>query len=963
MQVKSSAPRSGATRLGLLRLRATKRFKSVATLTTAALAAAAALLAPFVSPPTVLAGANGGDLAQQKPKWKIDKIPDAPILTPAEEAKTFHLPPGFKIELVAAEPVVEEPIALTFDPDGRMYVVQLRAYMPDAEGTGELEPLGRVSRLESTQGNGVYDKSVVFIDKLKIPRAVGLAGDGVLVSEPPNLYFCRDTDGDGKADTKEVVATDYASLNANPEHMANGLVWMLDNWCYSANYAGRFKYNKGKFVKEGTVSRGQWGIAQDDVGRLFYNSNSSMLRYDAVPASYLTRNPYLGNPAGVNAQVSANAVFTGRVNPGVNRGYTPDVNDNGYLQRVTAACGPQIYRGGLFPKEYQGNAFVCEPAGNVVVRHVLTQSGVNVAGKSVQIDGGPGRPEKVDFLTSTDERFRPVSLYNGPDGAMYLVDLYHGILQHKAYLSAYLDDQVKQRKLAENGGHKGRIWRIVPENYAPAAWPKLSKATTPELVAALSNPNGFWRDTAQRLLVEHLDFKALTPLTKVAAGKDPAATPLGRIHALWTLQGLDRLEDELVAALLADKDPQVRIQALRAGEMLIRKKAGFETLAALPGMAKDADPTVQLQVLAYASPDNAELQSAANEVLANHLGEAIFRSAALSAAAGRELELLQSLLADAHFAKAADGQKRTLFNDLAESVVRGRSAERIDKLFAVVADLPAAKKADRLAMLTGVAEAVSPDPKSKAPKRKLRLPAEPAGLAKLKLIAGVPTGDLTKSVPTKGDGKEIDGGAKKSDPKKAGGKKPDAKKSAEDAGAADAKPAEAKKPADDKRTDEAKLAELVIAIDGGLSWPGKPGDTTPPLKPLSPKESERFAAGRELYAQLCGVCHQPSGLGMEGVAPHLVDSEWALGTAERPIRIVLNGLTGPIKIGKQTFESEMPALKSLDDEQIAAVLTYVRREWGHESSPVDPTLVAKVRKETAGRGDQQWTADELSKVK
>jgi mono/diheme cytochrome c family protein/glucose/arabinose dehydrogenase len=886
MKVKLPAPRSGSP----------KRVKTIATLATAVLAAAGSLLAPSFLTPTASA-ASGGDLAKQQPKWKIDKIPDAPVLSPADEAKTFKLPPGFKIELVAAEPVVEEPIALTFDPDGRMYVVQLRAYMPDAAGTGELDPIGRVSRLESTKGDGVYDKSVVFIDKLKIPRAVGLAGDGVLVSEPPNLYFCRDTDGDGKADTKDVVATDYASLSANPEHMANGLVWMLDNWCYSANYAGRFKYVKGKLVKDGTMSRGQWGIAQDDRGRLFYNSNSAMLRHDAVPAQYLNRNPYLGNPAGVNVSTAGNAVFTSRVNPGVNRGYTGVVGDDGFLKSVTAACGPQIYRGAAFPEGYQGNAFVCEPAGNVVIRHTLAASGLSIKGTSVQHPGGPGLPAKVDFLTSTDERFRPVSLYNGPDGALYLIDLYHGILQHKAYLSAYLDDQVKQRNLANNDGHKGRIWRIVPENYKPAAWPKLSKATTPELVATLSHPNGWWRDTAQRLLVERQDMKAVTPLLKVATGKDAAATPLAKLHAIWTLQGLERLEDETVAALLTDKDPQVRVQALRAGELLVRKKMGLETLAALPALANDPDPEVLLQVVAYATPDNAELQQAANGILAAKLADPIFRSAALSAAAGRELELLESLLTGAAFAKAPEGDKKKLFNDLAECVVRGRTPERIDKLFAMIADLPAGKAADRQAMLSGVAEALTPDPKSKAPKRKLRLPAEPAGLAKL------------KTSPDK------------------------------------------------------KLVALTADIDAGMSWPDKPGDATPPLKPLSAKEAERFAAGRELYTQLCGVCHQPSGLGMEGVAPRLVDSEWALGTPERPVRIVLHGLTGPIKIGKQTFDSEMPGLKALEDEQIASVLTYIRREWGHESSPVDPKLVAKIRKETADRGDQQWMADELSKIK
>jgi mono/diheme cytochrome c family protein len=317
----------------------------------------------------------------------------------------------------------------------------------------------------------------------------------------------------------------------------------------------------------------------------------------------------------------------------------------------------------------------------------------------------------------------------------------------------------------------------------------------------------------------------------------------------------------------------------------------------LPDLAKDADPQVQLQVLSLATPENTELQTAANAILARHMSDPVFRSAALSAAAGRELELLQSMLADPALAKADEKQKDAMYNDLAECVIRGRSAERIDKLFELIAGLPAAHKADRQAMLAGVTEAISPDPKSKAPKRKLRLPAEPAGLAKL------------------------------------------------------------------KKSSEKKIVELASTIDAAMTWPNKPGDTTPPLKPLTDTESKRFAAGRELYSTLCGVCHQPSGLGMEGVAPPLLDSEWALGPPTRNIRIVLNGLTGPVKIGKKTFDSEMPGLKTLDDEQIASVLTYVRREWGHEGSPIDPKQVADVRKETETRGDQQWMADELLKVK
>lgn len=845
----------------------------------------------------MLAAAPGGELEKQRPTWKIDKIPDAPILSPAEAIKSFKLPPGFKIELVAAEPMVQEPIAMAFDPDGRAYVCELRGYMPDMDGNGELDPVGRISRLEDTNNDGVFDKSTIFMDKLSIPRAIGFMGDGLLVSEPPNLYLVKDTNGDGVADSKTTLLTDYASKNANPEHMANGLVWMLDNWNYSANWSARFRMAGGKFVREGTISRGQWGIAQDDVGRLFYNSNSAMLRADMMPAKFLAGNPFVANPTGVNASVAGNKTFPGRVNPGVNRGYTKVLDDKGVLQSVTAACGPQIYRGDAFPADYRGNAFVCEPSGNMIIRHTLEEKGLNVVGTSVQHDGTSLGFPKIDFLVSTDERFRPVSLYNAPDGALYVVDLYHGILQHKAYLSAYLADQVKQRDLDKNDGHRGRIWRIVPDGYKqPAKQPKLSTATSAELAAALSHGNGWWRDTAQRLLVERNDAKVVGTLQKIALGKEPGTTTLGKIHALWTLQGMDKLEDEVVAAALKDADPKVRLQALRAGEQHIRKLTGIETISMLPDLANDPDLAVQVQVVAYSTPANRELQPTANKIIARHLSDPIVRSVALSASAGRELELLQSLLADAAFATAPAKDKQGFFNDLAECVVRGRSADRIDALFALISTVSDKQKADKLALVQGVAEAIAPDPKSKAPRRKLRLAKEPSGLA-----------DLLKS------------------------------------------------------TDK-KVAELAKGIDGGLSWPNKPGDKTPPLKPLTSEQAQRFTAGKELFTQLCAVCHQPSGMGQEGLAPPLLDSEWALGTPNRTVRIVLHGLTGPIKVGKKTFEGEMPGLQVLTDDQIASILTYVRREWGHEADPVEPAFVAKVRKETAGRGEKQWTAEELSNI-
>lgn len=851
----------------------------------------AAAAAPLLALVPLFAGPPGGELAKQQPKWKIDHIPAAPVLTPAEALKTFKLPPGFHLELVASEPLIEEPIALTFDPDGRMYVVELRGYMPDTEGgQKELEPVGRVTLLEDTDGDGKMDKATRFMEGLVSPRAVGLAGGGVLVAEPPTLWYAKDTDGDGKADKKEAIAGDYGARNPNPEHKANGLVYGLDNWIYNANYPVRFKFNaaKGTFTRDGSTSKGQWGIAQDDVGRLYYNTNSAMLRGDLAPSQYLSRNPYLANPAGLNVSLATNKVYPSRVNPGVNRGYTNTLNEKGYLTGVTAACGPTVYRGDNFGSEYSNNAFVCEPSGNVVIRHVITQNGVGLNGKSVQHEG-------LDFLTSTDERFRPVNLYTAPDGTLYVVDMYRGILQHAAYLTAYLKNQIEQRGL-EKGLHLGRIYRVVSDTQKPGPQPRLSKATVAELVKNLSHANGWWRDTSQRLLIERQDASAVPLLTALIKAKD--SNPLARIHALWTLEGLNKLDDDLVAEAMADKDARVRVAAIRVSEPLLRQLGS--SVDALIALAKDADDSVKLQVLISAGAINLpEARAAGVAILAKHVSDPVFRAAVLSGAVGREIELLELLLKDPAFANAGRGAGAkgadAVLNDLAECVIKSRSNERIEKLMSVIAGLQKEQSAAQHALLAGVVDAITPPAKGAAPRR-IRLKAEPAGLVALRS-------------------------------------------------------------AKDK-----KIVELTAKVDGGMSWPGKAGDNTPPLKPLTPDEETRFTAGRELYATICAQCHQPSGLGQDGVAPPLADSEWVLGPDGRAVRIVLNGVHGPIKVGKKTVDLEMPGLgAALTDEQVASVLTYLRREWGHEGNAVTPATIAEVRKDASGRKEDLWTADELMK--
>ena len=336
----------------------------------------------------------------------MDKIPPQPVLSPEEALKAFKLQPGFHIELVASEPLIHDPTAVSFAPDGLVWVVEMSSYMPNVDGIGEDKPVGSIVVLESSHNDGHLDKRVVFADHLVLPRAVSLVRDGVLVGEPPHLWFYPIIDGD-KPGQRTEIAKDFGS-DYNPQATANGLIWALDNWIYCASHTTRFRNTDGDWQHGPTTRRGEWGISQDDYGRLVYNSNEDQFRIDLVPSEYIQRNPNYRHVVGLNVDpIHDQTVWPIHMTPGVNRGYWKDIlRPDGTLAKTTAACGPLIYRGDNFPPEYRGNAFVCEPAGNLVIRDILVETNGTMTGYEAY--------QHEEFIASTDERFRPVSLYNGP---------------------------------------------------------------------------------------------------------------------------------------------------------------------------------------------------------------------------------------------------------------------------------------------------------------------------------------------------------------------------------------------------------------------------------------------------------------------------------------------------------------------------------------------------------------------
>lgn len=817
--------------------------------------------------------------------WKDLPVPPAPILSPPEAIASFRLPPGFRIETVAAEPLVEDPVTIAWDAAGRLWVVEMQGYMRTPEGAGENDPISKVAVLEDVDGDGKMDRRTVFLEGLVMPRAIAMVEGGVLIGEPPRLWYCRDTDGDLVCDEKTLVSESYGQRDA-VSRTSNGLLRGLDNWMVNARHPERFQFRNGRLITAPDAYRGDWGVAQDDFGRIFANVNSSWLHADLVPVRYLLRHPNLLSPAGIYERVVRNQeVHTIRLNTGVVAGHTVGMlRKDGRLAKTTAATAPTIYRGDRYPAEFYGNAFVPEPAGNVVGRFTLTENGTGLTANHELTPDADWKQR--EFLASTDERFRPVHAATGPDGCLHIVDFYRGILEYKLFMNHYLREQILERGLDRPAG-LGRIYRIVHESRKPDQVTDLSTAGPANLVATLNHPNGWWRDTAQRLLVERGGKTAINPLRALAIRGEH---PLGRLHALWTLAGIGAVDLETVLAAMQDSDPKVRAAAVRVGE----SQAGNPAyLASLRKLSNDSDPGVQLQALLSLGEVREDKQSLNSmvEILLRNPGNTHFRHAAISGLTGRELPFLEALLATPDFGNSYMKDHALFLRELATVVFRQRRPETASALLAIIAN--AEQVETKTSLLEGMLRA--------SKKRRLLLDQKPAALAALRSSS---TSQVARAAT--------------------------------------------------------QLAKLV-------TWPG---DTTKTValekaRPLSQAEQEQFELGRTMYRGLCIACHQIHGRGMASMAPSLVDSPWVLGSEERLINIVLHGLYGPLVIKGTEWNLVMPGQKdnpTLTDKNIAAILTYIRREWDHTANVVNAKSVAKVRAATSDRA-LPWTVKELEKSK
>lgn len=496
---------------------------------------------------------------QGEPDRKVIQKPNTAPLNPSDSMKLFNLPKGFFLELVASEPLISEPVALTWDGNGKMYVVEMRGYMQSMDGAGAKDPVGRISLFEDTNGDGNFDKHSVFLDGLVEPRAVLYVGNGLLVGEPSDLWYCRDTDNDGKSDTKDKVYEKFSLRESNVEHKANGLILGIDNWVYVSQHGRRYQFQGGEFRHERVPRVGQWGLARNDEGRFLFSTNSVPAMGLFIPHEYLVSGRNKGPEKLITGAVlksgKYNEVWPSMKTTDLQSGVGASRNSDGTLRNFTSACGQSFFRGDRLGEDVNGDYFVCEPVGRLVRRSKVKYLDSGHLELSNPYDDSIG-----EFITSSDGNFRPVNTYTGPDGCLYIVDMYRGIIQEKSFMTPYLKQEILKSKYDKNFG-RGRIYRVKRDGFSSGEKPNLLEADPEHLVASLKHPNGWWRDMAQSIIVNRRLFK-LVPLLEKIVMRDP--DPLARLHALWALRGLSKLDNGVALAALKDADERVVSASLHA---------------------------------------------------------------------------------------------------------------------------------------------------------------------------------------------------------------------------------------------------------------------------------------------------------------------------------------------------------------------------------------------------------------
>ncbi len=589
---------------------------------------------------------------------------DAPVS--AEDALlTFQLAPGFKVELIAAEPLIADPVAMEIDENGNLYVVENHGYPLDNSKSS------KVKLLRDTDGDGRMDTSTIFADTLLMPTGIMRWKQGIIVTDAPDVLYMEDTDNDGRADIIKPILTGFAM--SNPQHNVNTPIYGLDNWIYIAHERGigsevykelfgdkgsevrfaerpngpRLPQNaNGRNVRvrpdtwelEMLASTTQYGHTFDVWGNHLLVNNSNHLIHEVIPAGYLNRNPALVVPRGTSLlsdHGNAAEVFPITTTP--DRQLLTDVGV------MTSACAITAYTGGAFGEDFDTNiTFVAEPVANIVHADRLKPKGSTFVGSRVL--------EKSEFFASTDMWCRPVNLYIGPDGALYIVDYYREIIEHPEWLS----NEVINSGRIYNGHDMGRIFRVSRTDAGPADWTtglSFGTATDEQLVEKLASPNIWWRRTAQRMILDRGSQNIASAVVKMAANTSSAA---GRLHALWTLEGLGALTPDQIEIALKDTEAGVRTNAIKLAELYLEAHPTL-TSALLP-LEHDSDAKVRFQLLCTLGfVDTPEARDIRDRLLFRDIEDEFVQVAALSAPSSRPQSLLESVVARYDHGKPAYG--------------------------------------------------------------------------------------------------------------------------------------------------------------------------------------------------------------------------------------------------------------------------------------------------------------------
>ena len=590
-----------------------------------------------------------------------------PAKSPEEALRSFKLRDDLQIDLVAAEPLMIDPVAIDWGIDGKLWVVEMLDYPMGKNDNGT--PGGRVKFLEDTDGDGKYDKATVFVDNLPYPTGVMAWRKGALICAAPNVIYAEDTDGDGRADVQKVLFTGFSPENQQWE--VNGLSWGLDNWVYGASSARNdpikgasgandidlgardFRMNPDTAAFEPAAGRSQFGRTRDDWDNWFGCDNSTLLFHYPLPDHYVRRNPHVSPPnSSVRLPVGEDSDLLFPVSHTLAR-----FNEPNRANRVTSACGLALYRDDLLGKEFTGNGFVCEPVHNLVHRMIVEPDGNTFSARRANDEA------KSEFLASSDNWFRPAQARTGPDGALWIVDMYRFVIEHPRWIPADKLAQLDTRA----GDDKGRIYRIYPRNAAPRPIRDLSKLSTEQLAAKLDDPSGTLRDVVHRELVHRADKSAAGALEEVFKTSD---RPAVRVQAMCALDGIGGLTPAILEKALADQNPGVRRHAVRLSENMPQLAERVKALAT------DPDVAVRFQVaLSLGQGDTPGAADALAKLAQADPKNQWMRAAILSSSTRYATEMLSPLIA----------AKSNMIDSLVAIAAATGDSASLAKMFAAIA--------------------------------------------------------------------------------------------------------------------------------------------------------------------------------------------------------------------------------------------------------------------------------------